>query len=96
MASLEAPGVAPRPDICCVAGRRELELGWSRIVQETKEIDGGCRGVGGDLAESPVMVAGLVPEVGAYREDDAAETVGQILVRDKTIAWRQESGALIS
>ena len=77
LASLEAPGVAPRPDSCSVAGRRELDLDWSAIVQEAKDVDGGCRGVGGDLAEPPVMVAGLVPNVGADREDGVAEAIGQ-------------------
>ena len=77
LASLEAPGVAPRPDSCSVAGRRKLDLDWPGIVLETNDVAGGCRGVGGNLAEPPVMVAGLVPKVGADGEDDAAETIVQ-------------------
>ena len=96
MASLEVPGVAPRPDSCRVAGRRELDLDWSGIVQEMNDIDGGCRGVREDLAEPPVMVEGLVPEVDADGEDGAAETIGPILVRDKAESWREKTGALIS
>ena len=92
--SLEAPGVAPRPDSCRLAGRRELDLDWSGIVKETNDVDGSYRSVGGDLAEPPVMVAGLVPEVGADGEDGAAETIGTILVRDEAVAWRQLWGAL--
>ena len=36
------------------------------------------------------------PEVGADGENIAAETIGTFLVRDKAVAWRQKSGALIS
>ena len=49
---------------------------------------GGRRGVG-DLAEPPVMIAGLVPEVGADGKDGRAEATRPILVRDKALAWRQ-------
>ena len=40
-----------------------------------------------DLAEPPVMIVGLVPEVGADGEDGSAEV---ILVRDEAIAWKQK------
>ena len=50
---------------------------------------GGRFGVGGDLAEPPVMIAGLVPEVGADGKDGRAEATRPILVRDKALAWRQ-------
>lgn len=96
MASLEAAGVGPRADICSVAGRRKLELDLSGMVRETNDVDGGRRGVGGDLAKQPVMVAGRVPEVGAYGKDGVAETVSPIMVRDKVVAWIQKSGARIS
>ena len=83
-----APGVAPRPDSYSVAGWRKLELDQSLIVQETNNVVGGCRGVSEDLTEPP--------EVGADGENIAAETIGTFLVRDKAVAWRQKSGALIS
>lgn len=91
---MKAPRVAPRPDSYSVAGRTELD--WSGIVHEASDVDGSCRGVSGDLAELPMMVAGLVPEAGADGEDGTAETIGPILVRDKAVAWRRNSGALIS
>ena len=88
MASLEAPGAASRPESSSVAGGRERDIGCSGIVGGTNDEDGGGRGVGGDHGEPSVMVAGLVPEVGAYGEDGAPATNGPILVRDKAVAWR--------
>ena len=46
------PGVAPRPGSCSVAGRRELEVDRFGVVREVKDVDGGCRGVSGDLTKS--------------------------------------------
>ena len=96
LASLEASEVAPRLDSCSVAGMREVDLDWSGIVHETNDVRGGCRGMGGDIVESPMMVAGLVRKVGADGEDGAAETVRPIFVHDEAVAWRQKSGALMS
>ena len=52
--------------------------------------------MGEDLAEPPVMNAGLIPKVGADGKDGTAETTCPILVRDEAVAWRQESRTLIS
>ena len=52
--------------------------------------------MGRDLADPPVMIAGLVPEVGAAGEDGRAEATRPILVRDEAVARRQKLGALIS
>ena len=57
---------------------------------------GDRRGVGRDLAEPPVMIAGLAPEVGADGKDGSVEATRLILVRDEAVAWGQKSGALIS
>lgn len=40
----------------------------------------------GVLAEPPVMIMELEPEVGADGEDGAAETAGPILVRGEAVA----------
>lgn len=96
LTSLEAPRVALRSNSRSVARRRELELDESGVVQEADDVVSSCGGVGRDLAEPPMMIAGLVPEVGADGEDGAAETVGPIVVCDEAVAWGQESGALVS
>ena len=95
MTSLKAPRVTFRSNSRIVPGRRELELDWSGDVQEA-DVLGGCLGVGGDLAEPPVMIAGLAPEVGADGKDGSAEATRPVLVRDEAVPWRQNSGALIS
>ena len=89
--SLKAPRVSSR-----VPRRREVDLDWSRVVQEAYEV--GCRNrdVSGYLAELPVKISSLVPEVGADGKDGAAEATCPVLVRDETVAWRQKPGALIS
>ena len=47
----------------------------------------GCRcGVGGNLAKPPVMIAGLVPDLGADGKDGTAEATYPILVRDEADA----------
>ena len=96
LTSLEAPRVAFRSNSCSVPRWRELELDWSGGVQEADDVLGGRRGVGRDLAEPPVMIAGLVPEVGADGKDGSAEATRPVLVRDEAVPWRQNSGALIS
>ena len=45
--------------------------------------------MGRDLTESPVLIAGLVPDVGADGKDSSAEASRPIVVRDETVAWRQ-------
>ena len=72
MTGLKAPRVAFRSNSRSVPGRRELELDWSGVVQEADDVLGGRRGVGRDLAESPVMIAGLVPEMGVDGKDGSA------------------------
>ena len=57
---------------------------------------GGRRGVGGDLAKPPVMIAGLVPKLGVDGKDGSAEATRPILARDEAVAWIQKSVALIS
>ena len=96
MTSLKALRVAFRSNSRSVPGRRELDLDWSGVVQESDCVLGGRLGVGGDRTESPVMIAGLVPQVGADAKDGSAEATRPILVRDEAVAWRQKSGALIS
>ena len=96
MTSLEAPRVASRSNSRSVPRWRELELDWSGVVQEADDVLGGRRGVGRDLAEPPVMNAGLIPEVGADGKDGSVEATRLILVRDEAVAWGQKSGALIS
>ena len=95
LTSLKAPRITLRSNSCSVPGRREL-LDWSGVVQEANDVLGGRRGVGRDLADPPVMIAGLVPEVGADGEDGSAEATRPILVRDEAVAQRQNSGALVS
>ena len=96
MRSLKAPRVAFHSNTLNVPRRRELALDWSGVVQEAHDVLGGRRGVGRDLADPPVMIAGLVPEVGADGEDGSAEATRPILVRDEAVAQRQNSGALVS
>ena len=83
MTSLKAPRVAFRSNSRSVSGRRELELDRSGVVQEADDELGGRRGVGGDLVEPPVMIAGLLLEVGADRKNGGAEATRPILVHDK-------------
>ena len=96
MTGLKAPQVAFRSNSRIVPGRRDLELDRSGVAQEADAVVGGRFGVGGDLVEPPVMIAGLIPEVGADGKDGTAEAACPILVRDEGVAWRQKSGALIS
>ena len=72
MTSLKAPRVTSRSNSRSVPRWRELELDWSGVVQEADDVLGGRRGVGRDLAESPVMIAGLVPEMGVDGKDGSA------------------------
>ena len=94
LTSLAAPGVTPRPDSCSVAGRREFELDWSGI--EANDVDGGRRGVSRGLAKPPVIVAGLVPKVGADRMVLLKRLAQSWCVTRLYVDWRQKSGALIS
>ena len=96
LTSLKAPRVASRSNSRSVPRRRELELDWSGVVQEADDVLGGRRGVGRDLAEPPVMIAGLVPEVGADGQDGSVEATRPFLVRDEAVARRQKTGALVS
>ena len=96
MKSVKAPRVTLRSNSHSVPSRREFELHWSGVVEDADDVVGGRCGVGGDLAEPPEMIAGLVPEVGVDGKDGAAEATCPILVRDESVAWIQESGALIS
>ena len=57
---------------------------------------GGRCGVGRDLADPPVMIASLVPEVDADGKEGTAEAASSILVDDEAVAWIYKSGALIS
>ena len=96
MTSLEAPRVTFRSNSRSVPRWRELELDWSGVVQEADDVLGGRRGVDRDLAEPPVMIASLVPEVGDDGEDGSAEATRPILVRDEAVVRRKKSGALVS
>ena len=52
--------------------------------------------MGRDLADPPVMIASLVPEVDADGKEGTAEAASSILVGDEAVAWIYKSGALIS
>ena len=90
LTSMKVPRTALRSNSRSVPRRREreLELDWSRVVQEAYEV--GCRNrdVSGYLAELPVKISSLVPEVGADGKDDAVEATCPVLVRDEAVAWR--------
>lgn len=67
----------------------KLKLHWSGVAQEADDVVGGHFGVGGGLAEPPVIIAGLAPKVGADGKDCNSEVRCPILVRDEDVAWRQ-------
>ena len=96
LTSLKAPQVALCSNSRSVPRRRELGVDWSGVAQAVDDVVGGRCDVGGDLAEPPMMIAGLVPEVGADGENGTAEATCPILVCDEAVAWRQKPGALIS
>lgn len=85
MASLKSPRVALCSNSRSVLRRRDIELDWSRVIQEADDVVGCCRNVNRDIAEPPVMIADPVPEVGTDGGGGSVEAVGPVLVREEAV-----------